>query len=193
MLGMWCSGLSVKNLILHAIWKAFTASFLQKIVVFLCCEHVFLDQERYVLFRDINGTATSSSVPRRGPQLWGLRLMGQLKWWIFDFCLHSGTTASTSSLDKPVTLCISFCRDTSQKMSFLQDMHVYALEFEDVLSGLCLQFTITIVHYFRVFLTWNRIILTSSITSWSIENWAFYLSLNRNWLKDSANSDGTCL
>lgn len=118
MLGMWCSGLSVKNLILHAIWKAFTASFLQKIVVFLCCEHVFLDQERYVLFRDINGTATSSSVPRRGPQLWGLQLMGQLKWWIFDFCLHSGTTASTSSLDKPVTLCISFCRDTSQKNVF---------------------------------------------------------------------------
>lgn len=115
MLVKWWTDFSVKNLILQTIWTAFTTSFLKKIILFLYYEHVFPNQERHVLCRGINGTATS--VPQeRAP---ALRLQADGPTEVMDLwlCLHSGTTASTSCLGVPVILCISFCKDFTNAFS----------------------------------------------------------------------------
>lgn len=64
-------------------------------------------------------------------------------WWanwsdgsLTSVCIQTLLPANTSSLDVPVILCISFCKDTLQ-LPFLQDMHVYALKFEGVPRWFC--------------------------------------------------------
>lgn len=57
------------NLILQAIWTAFTTSLLKNSCISVLCECV-PDEERYVLCRGLNGTAASSSISQeRAPAL----------------------------------------------------------------------------------------------------------------------------
>lgn len=141
MLIKWWTGLC-KELIPPSYLNSIYNILFKKIVLFLCYEHgslvrkgVFcaeasMEQQHPLLFL------------RRGPQVWGFRLMGQLS----DGSLTLSALrhyCQYQFLDVPVILCISFCKDTSQ-MPFLQGMYVYALEFEDILGGLCLQLSIII-------------------------------------------------